>query len=88
MTLYAKEGRKLRPATEPEILSAYGRIMAGRRNDATGGRPQTISREDQAAIREQVAAANRSERVALIAELAAKYGVSTRTIRRAAASEE
>lgn len=83
MILYVKTGpRSFRPATEGEILSAYGSLMAGRRKTvAAGSFAPKLSEQDKERIRQALSAAPR--RTAEAARLATEYGVSTRTIWRA-----
>lgn len=81
MTLYAKQGRSYRPATEAEILSAYGSVMAARRKSKSGGPKQKLSERQQSAIRTAYPMMG-------IDALTQAYGVSTRTIRRILAEEE
>lgn len=81
MTLYTriKEGEMspwCRPATEAEILSAYGSLMARRRKSKSGGPKPKLSPTIHAHIRVMHSVGKS------MAELAAAYHVSTRTIRR------
>lgn len=48
MTLYAKEQDDYREATEAEILSAYSRVMRGRRKSRKGGRPPVLDARKRA----------------------------------------
>lgn len=82
MTLYTKTGRTFRPATQSEILSAYGSLMAGRRKAKGGGSSSRISESGKKEICEVLRDAERSQRASLINTLARRYGVSTRTIYR------
>ncbi len=83
MTLYAKQGRSYRPATEPEVLSAYGAVMASRRKRKGGGPKRKLTARHRAEIRAVLDGAEQGQRSGLIAQLAKRHGVSTRTIRRA-----
>lgn len=77
MTLYTKQGRSYRPATESEILSAYGSTMAARRKSKGGGPKPKLTAHQADAIR-----FSRGTFGTPIEQLAEAYNVSTRTIRR------
>ncbi len=88
MTLYARiqEGElspQYRPATESEVLSAYGAVMVARRKHKSGGPKRKLTARHRAEIRAILDGAEQGQRSSLIEQLAKRHGVSTRTIRRA-----
>lgn len=84
MTLYTKQGRSYRPATESEILSAYGSTMAARRKSKGGGPKPLLDGQERADVRAKYKAltANGCIHIDALQVCAERYRVSTRTVRR------
>lgn len=74
MTLYVRQRNRFTPASDSDVLSAYGRLMAARRR--TSGPPPKLTREQMAEVRERAAAGEDKPK------LAAEFGVSRQTIYR------